>query len=191
MNVLKPSPEDTIVIFGLGTVGLTAVMGAAYHNCKTIIAVDIQPAKFPIAKEVGATHTVNSREIPDIAAHIKELTGGLGANFAVDCSGVPVVIEKMMDCLAMFGTAATVGVAPTGAKVQIDPLQFLLYSKKYVGVREGDSVPSVYIPKLVEMQRNGQFPVEKLVKVYDYQDMEIALHDLHEGRVCKPVIQWS
>ena len=79
---------------------------------------------------------------------------------------------------------------PTGAKIQVDPLQFLLFSKKYVGVREGDSLPPVYIPKLVEMQREGSFPVEKIVRVYDYQDMGKALHDLHEGTVVKPVIQW-
>lgn len=191
MNVLKPTPEDSVVVFGLGTVGLTAVMGAKYLGVKKIIAVDIQPSKFPVAKEVGATHTINSKEVSDMAAHIKELTNGLGANFAVDATGVPAVIENMINCLAMFGTAATVGVAPTNSKISVDPLQFLLYSKQYVGVREGDSVPPVYIPKLVEMQRNGEFPVEKLVKVYDYKDMEKALHDLHEGTAIKPVIQWS
>lgn len=191
MNVLKPTPSDSIVVFGLGTVGLTAVMGAKYLGVKQIIAVDIQPSKFTVAKEVGATHTVNSKDVPDIAAHIKELTNGAGANFAVDCSGVPVVIENMINCLAMFGTAATVGVAPTGAKISIDPLQFLLYSKQYIGVREGDSVPGDYIPRLVEMQRSGDFPVEKLVKVYDYKDMAQALHDLHEGTAIKPVIKWS
>lgn len=191
MNVLKPTPEDSVVVFGLGTVGLTAVMGAKYMGVKKIIAIDIQPSKFPVAKEVGATHIINSKEVSDIVAHIKELTGGAGANFAVDCTGVPDVIEKMLNCLAMFGTAATVGVAPTGSKISVDPLQFLLYSRQYIGVREGDSVPPEYIPKLVEMQREGNFPVEKLVKVYDYKDIEQALHDLHEGTVVKPVIKWS
>lgn len=190
MNVLKPTSDDSVVVFGLGTVGLTAIMGAKYCGAKQIIAVDIQPSKLPLAKEVGATHLVNSREHPDIVAHIKELTGGTGVDFAVDCSGVIPVIEKMIDCLAMFGTAATVGVPPTGKKVAVDPLQMLLYSRKYVGVREGDSDPPVFIPKLVEMQKQGQFPVEKIIKVYDYKDMAQALHDLHEGSVVKPVIQW-
>lgn len=190
MNVLKPTPDDSVVVFGLGTVGLTAVMGAKYLGVKTIIAVDIQALKLPIAKEVGATHAINSREIPDIVSHIKELTNGAGADFAVDCTGVPGVIENMINCLAMFGTAATVGVPPHGAKVAIDPLQLLLYSRKYVGVREGDSLPPVFIPQLVKMQKEGDFPVEKIVKVYDYKDMERALRDLHDGTVVKPVIQW-
>ena len=121
MNVLKPQPDSSIVVFGLGTVGVTAIMGAKYLGVKKIIGVDIQPRKLPLAQECGCTHVVNSREHDDIVAHIKELTGG-GADYAVDATGVPRVIEDMLNCLAMFGTGATVGVAPTGAKIQIDPL---------------------------------------------------------------------
>ncbi|GIZ41232.1 hypothetical protein CKM354_000454500 [Cercospora kikuchii] len=190
MNILKPESDSSIVVFGLGTVGLTALMAAKYLGLKQIIAVDIQELKFPIAKELGATDIVNSRGI-DIAAKLKELTGGVGVDYAVDCTGATTVIEAMLNSLGMRGTAATVGVPPTGAKVEIDPLVFLLGSRRYVGCREGDSVPTEYIPKLVEMQRQGEFPVEKLVKVYDYKDMAQALKDLHDGTVVKPVIQWS
>lgn len=189
MNILKPEPEDSIVIFGLGTVGLTALMAAKYLGLKQIIAVDIQEKKFPLAKELGATEVLNSRGI-DLAAKLKELTGGVGLDYAVDCTGAPVVIEAMLNCLAMRGTAATVGVPPMGAKVQIDPLQYLLGSRRYLGCREGDSVPTEYIPQLVEMQRQGHFPVEKLIKVYDYKNLEQALADLRNGDVVKPVIQW-
>lgn len=191
MNILKPEPESSIVIFGLGTVGLTAVMGAKYRKVKQIIAVDIQPSKFQIAQEVGATHVVNGKEVEDIVAHIKELTGGAGADYCVDCTGVPVVVQNMINCLSMLGKAAIVGVPPTGANVNVDPLTFLLGSKTLVGCREGDSVPPEYIPKLVQMQKEGDFPVEKIVTIYDYKDFDKALHDLHEGKVVKPVIQWS
>lgn len=191
MNVLKPTEESSVVVFGLGTVGLTALMASKYLRAKQIIAVDIQASKLPIARDLGATDLINARETTDVVAEIKKLTGGKGADFAVDCSGVPKVIEDAVNCTGMFGKTATVGVAPTGAKINIDPLQYLLFSKTYVGVREGDSMPPEYIPKLVEMQRNGEFPVEKIVKVYDYKDFGQALHDLHEGSVVKPVIQWS
>lgn len=191
MNILKPIPDSSIVIFGLGTVGLTALMAAKYMNVKQIIAVDIQPLKLPIAKDLGATDLINGREVEDVVGKIKELTGGIGADYAVDCTGVPAVIKNMLNCLGMFGAAAQVGVPPAGAEVSLDPLQFLLGSKKYVGCREGDSVPPVYIPKLVEMQRKGDFPVDKIVKIYDYKDFGKALHDLHEGTTTKPVIQWS
>ena len=83
------------------------------------------------------------------------------------------------------------GVAPADSSISVNPLTFLLGSKAYIGCREGDSQPDEYIPRLVEMHRNGEFPVEKLVKVYDYKDIEKALHELHEGTVVKPVIKWS
>ncbi|EME43732.1 hypothetical protein DOTSEDRAFT_79733 [Dothistroma septosporum NZE10] len=190
LNILKPEPDDSIVIFGLGAVGLSALMAAKSLGLQQIIAVDIQELKFPIAKELGATDLVNSRDI-DLAARLKELTGGAGVDYAIDCTGVPSVIEAMLNSLAMRGSAATVGVPPTGAKVQIDPLVYLLGSRRYLGCREGDSVPQVFVPQLVEMQQKGLFPVEKLVKVYDYKDMDQALKDMHDGVVVKPVIQWS
>ncbi|KAK4621444.1 Aryl-alcohol dehydrogenase [Fulvia fulva] len=190
LNILKPEPDGSIVVFGLGAVGLSALMAAKSLGLERIIAVDIQELKFPIAREVGATDLVNSRDI-DIAAKLKDLTGGAGVDYAIDCTGVPSVIEAMLNSLAMRGSAATVGVPPTGAKVQIDPLVYLLGSRRCLGCREGDSVPKEFVPQLVAMQQKGLFPVEKLVKEYDYRDMEQALKDMHDGKVVKPVIRWS
>ncbi|KAK4495116.1 hypothetical protein PRZ48_013443 [Zasmidium cellare] len=188
-NILKPEPDSSIVIFGLGTVGLTALMAAKYLGVKRIIGVDIFDHKMALAKELGATDTINSKSVDDIVQHIKDLTGG-GVDYAVDCTGVPAVIENMLNMLAMRGTAATVGVPPSGAKINVDPLTFLLGSRGYKGCREGDSNPPVYIPHLCRLQRDGKFPVEKLCKVYDYKDIAQALHDLHDGKVTKPVIKW-
>lgn len=84
----------------------------------------------------------------DLVQHIKDLTGGGGVDYAVDCSGVPAVIEAMLNMLGMRGTAAAVGVPPAGAKISIDPMQYLLGSRGYKGVREGDSNIPVYIPHL-------------------------------------------
>lgn len=191
MNILKPEPDSSIVICGLGSVGLTALMAAKYLKVKQIIAVDIFDHKLPLATELGATHVVNSKNHSDIVEHIKSISpDGKGVDFTVDCTGVPAVIESMLNMLSMRGTAATVGVPPGGAKIQIDPQAFLLGSRGYKGCREGDSNPPVYIPQLCKMQKNGEFPVEKLCKVYDYKDFEQALKDLHDGSVTKPVIKW-
>lgn len=70
------------------------------------------------------------------------------------------MIEAMLNMLGMRGTAATVGVPPTGAKIEIDPLAYLLGSRGYKGCREGDSNPPVFIPQLCKMQKDGHFPVE-------------------------------
>ncbi|KAF2635188.1 NAD(P)-binding protein [Massarina eburnea CBS 473.64] len=190
LNVLKPGREDSIVVFGLGSVGLTALMAAKYIDAGTIIAVDIVQGKLDMGKELGATHLVNSRETKDIVQYIKEMTNG-GAAYAIDCTGLLSVIEDMIECLAPLGTAALVGVPPSGKKIQIDPLTFLLDNKKLIGVIEGDSNPVEFIPKLVEMQMKGDFPIEKLCRTYPVERLKDAIQDLHTGKVIKPVLQWS
>jgi Zn-dependent alcohol dehydrogenase len=191
MNNLKPQHDSSIVIFGLGAVGLSALMAASYMKVRQIIAVDIQPSKLSLAKDLGATDLINGRDIADVVGRVKELTGDAGADLAVECTGIPAVIEDALNCLGLSGTAAQVGAPPRGTKISIDPSQVLRGSQKYVGCRMGDSVPQVYIPKLVDLQRKGDFPVETIVKVYDYKDLDKALHDMHEGTTTKPVIQWS
>ena len=140
LNVLRPGAEDSIVIFGLGSVGLAALMAAKHIGAGQIIAVDIVKDKLDMAKELGATDVVNSKESPNVIQAIKDKTKG-GATFAVDCTGILRVIEDMIECIAPLGTAALVGVPPAGAKIKIDPLQFLLENKKFIGVIEGDSDP--------------------------------------------------
>ncbi|KAF7187027.1 Aryl-alcohol dehydrogenase [Pseudocercospora fuligena] len=191
MNILNPQPDNTLIIFGLGAVGMAALMAARALDVAQIIAVDIQDSKLSLAKELGAMHIVNPKDhSDDLVAKLRGLTDGEGCDYAVDCTGVPTIIETMLECLAMRGTAATVGVAPEKADIRIRPLQYLLGSKRYLGCQGGDSVPQEFIPKLVEMNRRGQFPIERIVKVYDYRDLPRALDDLRQGAVVKPVIQW-
>lgn len=140
LNVLKPDPRDTVVVFGLGSVGLTALMATASRGVEKIIAVDIQDSKLESSLELGATVTINSKECPNVAQKIKELTSG-GADFAIDCTGNAAVIEATVECLAPGGTAAIVGVPPAHVKIEIDPLVFLLNNKTLTGIIEGDSVP--------------------------------------------------
>lgn len=147
LNVLKPGPGDSIVIFGLGSVGLAALMAAKYLNTSKIIAVDIVNSKLDMAKELGATQTINSVENgkgnAELVRLIKGMTeGGKGVKFAVDCTGILSCIEAMIECLGPCGTAATVGVPPVGAKIAIDPYAMMAENKRYIGVIEGDSIPA-------------------------------------------------
>lgn len=140
LNALKPSSEQSIVIYGMGSVGLTAVMAAVYLKAKHVVAIDLVPSKLSLAKALGATCVINSRDVSDLAAEVKRVTGG-GADFAIDCTGVVKVIEGAIESLAPCGTAAVVGVPPAMATLQLDPLTFLLANKRLIGVIEGDSVP--------------------------------------------------
>ncbi|KAM0795502.1 hypothetical protein BDR22DRAFT_775952, partial [Usnea florida] len=182
LNVLKPRTDQSVVICGIGGVGLTAVMAAKYLGVRQIIAIDLADERLKLAQELGATHTINSRQNMDVLEKIRNLTDG-GADFAVDCTGVVSVIEILIEAIGPKGVAASVGVALAGKKIEIDPLTFLLENKTYVGVIEGDSVPEDFIPQLIELHRSGNFPIERLCKVYPVEELEVALTDLKSGSV--------
>jgi Zn-dependent alcohol dehydrogenase len=139
LNQLKPMPSQALVIFGLGGVGMTALMAAKLLNLETIIVVDVVESKLNLAKELSATHLINPT-LTDPVAEIMKITGR-GASFAIDCSGVPSVIELLIDCIHPFGTAASIGDAPAGVKIKVDALKFMVEGKTFVGLVEGDSVP--------------------------------------------------
>jgi aryl-alcohol dehydrogenase len=86
----------------MGSVGFTALMGAKHLKVKQIVAIDLTDSRLQMAKELGATHIVNSKDVADMPKHITELTSG-GAAFCIDCTGVPKVIETMIDCIAPLG----------------------------------------------------------------------------------------
>lgn len=181
LNVLKPSKTESVVIFGLGSVGLCALMAAKYLGVESIIAVDIVDDKLALAKSLGASSTINSSSGTAVS-QIKELTGR-GANYSIDCTGIVSVIEEAVECIGPLGTCAIVGVPPGGKNLKIDPLSFLLENKKLVGVIEGDSNPTEFIPRLMEMHQAGSFPVDKLCKTYPIDKFEDALADIKSGKV--------
>ncbi|KAI3553477.1 AreB protein [Colletotrichum abscissum] len=189
MNVVKPGKEDSIIIFGLGSVGLAALMAARYLETGQIIAVDIVPERLVLAKELGATHTINSRECSDVVQEIKKISNG-GPTFAVECTGILKVIEDMIACIGPLGTAVQVGVPPPGATIKLDPQEFLIGNKKYVGIIEGDAVPAEFIPRLISMHQEGRFPIDKLAGFYPASQLNHAIQEMAAGKVIKPVIQW-
>lgn len=111
LNTLNVQEGDTIAVFGVGSVGMSAVMAANIRKAKEIIAVDLQQSRLDLAKKLGATQTLLGND-PDLLEKIREMAPPNGVNYAVDCSGVPKVVEVMVDCLGTRGKGASVG-APT------------------------------------------------------------------------------
>ena len=110
---MKPEEGSSIVIFGCGSVGLSALMAAKVANCTTIIAVDLQDIRLQLAKELGATHTLNSKN-SNVVEEIKAITGGEGVNYSVETTSIPAVLRQAVDCLATLGKAAVIGAPPVG-----------------------------------------------------------------------------
>jgi len=185
MNALRPRAGTGIAIFGAGTVGLSAVMAARIVGCTTIIAVDISNHRLAAAKELGATHTINSGE-GDAVARIQELTGS-GVHFSLDCTGLPAVTRQAVDCLTLTGTCGVLGVSPLGTEFSLD-MNTVLFGRSLRGIIEGDSVPQVFIPRLIQLYQQGRFPFDKLIKTYPFTEINQAVEDVESGKVVKPVL---
>lgn len=186
LNVLQPRPGSSVVVFGAGAVGLSAVMAAKIRNATTIVCVDVVAERLELALSLGATHTVNGRD-PDQIQQIKDITGG-GADYALDTTGVAAVFRTMTDCMGILGHAALVGASALGTESTIDIGTQMLSGQKISMVIEGDSMPQVFIPELIRLHRAGLFPFDRLIRTYTLQEINQAFDDSHSGDTLKPVI---
>ncbi|MDH3641276.1 MAG: NAD(P)-dependent alcohol dehydrogenase [Gammaproteobacteria bacterium] len=189
MNALKPAAGASIAVFGVGTVGLSAVMGARLSGCETIIAVDMHAARLEMAEGVGATAVINAGS-EDVVAAILGLTSG-GADFSVECSGNPLAVEQAIACLGRPGWCAQVGAPPGGTKVPLD-MDHLGFGRGIRGVVLGEANPQNFVPYLAALYRDGRLPFDRFVKYYDFADINQAVHDSAvTGEVIKPVLRMS
>jgi aryl-alcohol dehydrogenase len=187
LNALKVKPGSAFVAFGAGAVGLAAVMAGKIAGATKVIAVDVNTERLALAHELGATHVINSREV-DAIATIQEITDG-GADFALECSGRPEVLRQAIDCLGFFGTCGIVGAQPLGSEVPFDVNSVMIPGKKILGIVQGDVISATFIPTLIEYYRQGRFPFDRLIKHYDFADINDAVADSESGRTIKPVLR--
>ncbi|MEQ8801607.1 MAG: NAD(P)-dependent alcohol dehydrogenase [Haliea sp.] len=186
MNALRPRAGESIAVFGVGSVGLSAVMAAHLVGCARIIAVDLQPSRLELAKELGATDVINPQDTDPVAA-ITEMTGG-GVNYSLECTGLPQVLRQAVDSLILTGVCGVIGVAPLGTEVSLD-VAGILFGRSVRGIIEGDSDRDVFIPRLVELYQQGRFPFDKLVKYYPLEQIQQAVEDTEAGRVLKAIVR--
>ena len=188
-NVLEPRTGDTLVILGAGAVGLSAVMAAALTPATTVIAVDKVAERLELARELGATHTVNANEA-DIVEAVQLITGGAGADGVVETTGNVIVLRKGVDALAARGTAVIVGAPPFGSEVALD-VNGMLGGKRVVGLTLGDQETQTAIPALVKLVREGRLPLERLISTYAFEDIGQAAQDMGAGKAIKPVLTFG
>jgi aryl-alcohol dehydrogenase len=187
LQALKVKPGSSFVAFGIGAVGLAAVMAAKIAGATKIIAVDINPDRLKLAEEIGATHTVNAKEA-DPVARIGEITGK-GADYSLEASGNPAVLRQAIDCLGIFGTCGIVGAPPLGTEVNVDVMGVMIPGKMVKGIVQGDVISSTFIPMLIEFYRQGRFPFDRLIKHYNFEDINQAIADSESGKTIKPVLR--
>ncbi len=187
MNGLEPLPDEAITIFGVGSVGLAAIMAAKLIGCRPIIAVDLMDSRLDIAKDMGATHVINPGS-SDVVAEIQGITGA-GALYALECTGSAAVFKQAVDCLAPRGTLGQVGVPAPGAEAAVDMGALLNKGLRLVGMIEGEAIVDDFIPHLLDLYMDGLFPFDKLVSFYDLDDINQADVDNANGKIVKAVLR--
>ncbi|MGW4029325.1 NAD(P)-dependent alcohol dehydrogenase [Streptomyces sp. NPDC004838] len=186
LNSLRVPAGSSLVVIGTGTVGLAAVMAAKAAGAAPVIAVDIVPERLELAAELGATHTVDARE-EDVAARIAEITDG-GADYVLEITARPGMLTLAVNALAPLGTAALIGGAPAGARAEVD-MNALLGGRTVRGIAQGDSIPQLFIPQLIDLYRTGRFPFDRLITTYDFDEIDEAVADTRSGAAIKPVLR--
>jgi aryl-alcohol dehydrogenase len=189
LNVMKPDSGSSIAIFGAGAVGLAAVMAAKVAGCTTIVVVDLRTSRLELSRELGATHIVDGSK-DDALEAIRSHTAG-GSDFSLEATGSPQALRAAIDCLAPTGIAGVIGAPAFGTEASFDVNHLLTGGRVIRGIVEGESIPTKFLPRLIELWQRGEFPVERMMAFYDFDQIDQAAHDAETGRVIKPVLRIS
>jgi aryl-alcohol dehydrogenase len=185
-NVLRVKEGESIAIFGLGGVGLGALMAAKASGCDPIIAIDLNDDRLALAEELGATHTFNPTKHHDLVWDVMQVTAP-GVHHSFDTTGLGPVIRQALELLRSPGHCATVGFQGLEHDITIDQGHLLL-GRTLSGVVEGDSNPREMIPKMLDLYRDGQFPFDRLIQTFPLEQINEAIAASESGAVIKPVI---
>jgi aryl-alcohol dehydrogenase len=188
LKAMKVPVGATVAIFGVGAVGLAAIMAARVADAATIIAIDVNPERLALASELGATHVVNAREHGDIAVAIRNIEAR-GVEFVLDTSGRKENLDAGLGALAPIGHFGFVAFNEhSGAVVDASRLTV---GQTLQGIIQGDAVSALMIPELIGLYRNGSFPFDRLLTFYDFSDINQAFDDVGTGRVIKAVLRFD
>ncbi|MBO1900347.1 Zn-dependent alcohol dehydrogenase [Leucobacter weissii] len=187
VNRAGVTPGSTVLIFGAGGVGLSAIMGARVAGAAQIIVVDPAEHKRAEALGFGATHTLSSDD--DVVARVAELSDGFGADFTIDGVGAPGILDTAFRATVKGGTIVCVGMPAPGAQSSITGPALVRDEKIVTGSLYGSSVPQRDVPMIAELYRQGRLPLDRLItQRYRLEQINEAFDDLEAGRLNRGVI---
>ena len=182
LNSFDLRPGSSIIVFGVGAVGMAAILAAKVARAETIVAVDVKRERLALARKYGATHSIAGTS-DDLAGQLRRATGG--ADFALDTTGLPEVITTAIDALSPPGVCGLVGIQR--GDLAINPKQ-LAVGRTVKGIVEGDSMPRTFIPRLIDLWRRSEFPFDHLIETFPLAAINEAERAVHQGTVIKPVL---
>lgn len=187
INVMSPAAGRSLLIVGAGGVGLSCVMGARLVGAHPILVVDVEPARLELARELGATHTIDARST-DVLAAVEELVPG-GVDWAVDAVGRPETLQQAVASLRPAGTAIAVGLSPVGTNVELPVNDLVQRQKRVVGSLYGSANPFVDLPRLLELYLAGRLPLDALLgSEYPLDRVNDAYASMNEGAVGRAIV---
>jgi len=188
LNTGNVQRGDSVAVIGCGGVGGAAVMGAGLAGAARIVAVDIDDRKLEVARKLGATHTVNSRDTDPVAA-VRELTGGFGADVVIDAVGVPETYRQAFYARDLAGTVVLVGVPTPEMRLELPLLDVFGRGGALKSSWYGDCLPSRDFPMLIDLHLQGRLDLDAFVtETIALDGVEEAFDRMHAGDVLRSVV---
>ncbi|WP_296700262.1 S-(hydroxymethyl)glutathione dehydrogenase/class III alcohol dehydrogenase [Thiocapsa sp. UBA6158] len=189
LNTAKVEAGSTVAVFGLGGIGLSVIQGAVMAKAARIIAVDLNPAKFEMARQLGATDCINPKDLTDsVTEAIVEMTRG-GVDYSFECIGNVDVMRQALECCRMgWGVSTIIGVAGAGQEIRTRPFQ-LVTGRTWKGSAFGGVKGRTQLPVYVEQYLAGEIEVDRMVThTMPLEDINRAFDLMHSGESIRSVI---
>ncbi|MBI3491645.1 MAG: Zn-dependent alcohol dehydrogenase [Acidobacteria bacterium] len=188
-NAARVPPGSRVVVIGAGGIGLNVIQGAAIEKCDQIVAVDLRPAPLALAKQFGATHTIDASA--NVPAAIRDLTAGRGADFVFDTVGSPATLATALACARKGGAVVLTGLSRQDSQGSIAMFPFVMQEKRLIGSVYGSGQPLRDIPRLVALYQAGTLKLNELVsRTYALDKVNTALTALAASDGARGVILW-
>jgi len=191
-NTAKVTPGSTVAVFGLGGIGLAVVHAAKAAGARRIIVVDINPSKFELAQQLGATDVVNPIDTPDASIQevIVEMTSG-GVDYSFECIGNVQVMRSALECCHKgWGESIIIGVAGAGEEIATRPFQ-LVTGRVWKGTAFGGVKGRSQLPGIVDEAMRGEIPLDPFISYnLPLDQINEAFHLMHEGKAIRSVIHF-
>jgi S-(hydroxymethyl)glutathione dehydrogenase/alcohol dehydrogenase len=190
LNTAKVEPGSTVAVFGLGGIGLSVVQGAVMAGAGRIIGIDTNPAKFAMARQLGATDFIDAGVVPVVAEAVVEMTGG-GVDYSFECIGnVEVMGQALLSCHKGWGQAIVIGVAGAGEEIHARPF-LLVTGRVWRGTAFGGTRGRTQLPRYVDWYLGGRLKVDEMIThTMPLADINRAFDLMHEGASIRSVVRF-
>jgi len=188
LHTAKVEPGSSVAVFGLGGVGLSVVQGAVMAGAERIIGIDLNPRKFELARQLGATECLNPKDTPDVVQAIVDATDG-GVDYSFECIGNVEVMGQALACTQRgWGQAIIIGVAGAGEEIHARPF-LLVTGRSWRGTAFGGTKGRTQLPTFVDRYMNGRIKLDEMVdEVLPLEQINAAFDRMHAGEVIRSVI---